>query len=406
MYNKTTNDINLLALRKHYTNPYGLYTTLRAKDQIYFDDTSQSWLVTSYDAITAILNDARFVSGLGAAANSSSPHMSSLKRLNLFMSGESHQYIQSAILRSLAFIAKQMSPTIRNFACTAITTVREKGEMDVVRDFASPISLFTIAHVLGIPLHDQIELQQLEKWSYTFTNALSGYFSGDMQDIQKLENYFHQLIAEKRRSPSNDLVSALIKAKDVFPHEEDLVANCMAILGGGCVRTTKLLGNGISFLTPQWEQLRCQLREHPQLPKLLGEELLRMVTPTRYVIREASTDVDLSSSFPGHHFIRRGQRVLLFLEAANYDPSVFSQPEQFHPYRRPNKHLAFGYGPHQCPGATLARAEIQIALEELFSLSDLRPKPGTHPVWGPNPNLGGFVSHPVVFKVQRGQSVL
>jgi cytochrome P450 len=85
MQNKTTNDINLLALRKHYTNPYGLYTILREKDQIYFDETSQSWLVTSYDAITALLNDARFVSGLGAAANSSSPHLSSLKRLNLFI---------------------------------------------------------------------------------------------------------------------------------------------------------------------------------------------------------------------------------------------------------------------------------------------------------------------------------
>jgi pimeloyl-[acyl-carrier protein] synthase len=403
MQNKTTNDINLLALRKHYTNPYGLYTRLREKDQIYFDETSQSWLVTSYEAITALLNDARFVSGLGTAANSSSPYLSSLKRLTLFMSGEAHKYMQNTILKSLALIAKQMLPTIRNFVRSAITTVYEKGEMDAVKDFASPISLFVIAHALGIPLQDQRELQQLERWSSTFINASSGYFSGEIQDIQKLENYFQQLIAEKRRSPSNDLVSALIKENNVFPHEEDLIANCMLILGGGCVRTTKLLGNGISFLTPQWEQLRSQLREYPQLPKLLGEELLRMVTPTRYVIREASTDVDLSSSFPGHHLIRRGQRVLLFLEAANYDPSVFSQPEQFHPHRRPNKHLAFGYGPHQCPGASLARAEIQIALEELFSLSDLRPKPGAHPVWGPNPNLGGFVSHPVVF---NGQSVL
>src|SRR5437588_4182216 len=186
MQQKAINELNLLALRQHYTNPHGLYNMLREKDKIYFDETSQSWLVTSYDAITAILNDVRFVSGLGAAANSSSPHMSSLKRLILFKSGESHKYIQSAILRSLALMAKQMLPTVQNFARTAITTVHKNGEMDVVREFASPISLFTIAHVLGIPLHDQIKLQQLERWSYTFVNASSGYFSGDMQDIKKL----------------------------------------------------------------------------------------------------------------------------------------------------------------------------------------------------------------------------
>jgi pimeloyl-[acyl-carrier protein] synthase len=133
------------------------------------------------------------------------------------------------------------------------------------------------------------------------------------------------------------------------------------------------------------------------LLKPLGEELLRTVTPTRYLIREAAEDVDLSSIFPGNHLIRRSQKVLLFLEAADYDPSLFSQPASFHPHRRPNKHIAFGYGPHQCPGATLARIEIQIALEELFSLSSVKSKPYTSPVWNMNPNLGGFTSNPVVF---------
>lgn len=122
-----------------------------------------------------------------------------------------------------------------------------------------------------------------------------------------------------------------------------------------------------------------------------------MVTPTRYLMREASEDVDLSPLFPGNHLIHRGQRMLLFLEAADYDPAIFSQPEQFTPHRRPNKHVAFGYGPHQCPGATLARVEIQIALEEMLALPGLCPKPGTCPVWNPNPNLGGFTSNPVVF---------
>ncbi len=99
-------DPNLLALRKHYTNPYGLYTRLREKDQIYFDETSQSWLVTSYEAVTALLNDARFVSGLGTAANSSSPYLSSLKRLTLFMSGEAHKYMQKYYFKVISSHSK------------------------------------------------------------------------------------------------------------------------------------------------------------------------------------------------------------------------------------------------------------------------------------------------------------
>lgn len=172
----------------------------------------------------------------------------------------------------------------------------------------------------------------------------------------------------------------------------------MMVFAAGRITTKKLLGNGISILFEHWKQYQAAFTENARFHKLLGEELLRCVTPTRYLIREAREDVDLSAIVPGDHLIRRGQRALLFLEAADYDPAVFSQPGQFNPHRHPNRHIAFGYGPHQCPGATLARVEIQVALEELLALDDLRAKPGIGPVWNTNPNLGGFTSNPVVFR--------
>jgi cytochrome P450 len=397
MYQSANKDFTITALRRHYTSPHGLYDVLRAHDSIYFDVSSQCWLVTGQAPVVTILGDSRFSSGLGA---NSIPQMASISKQMLFMDGEMHQRAQSVMLRPLAQMVKKMPADIKTFAHTALDSLQKTGEMDVVKEFASPVSLLAIAHVLGIPVHDQEELLQLERWSDTYSDVTSGYFRRDgMKDISRLEDYFRGLIETKRRSPSDDLLGAFIEAKDIFLDEEDLISNCMMVFAAGRVTTKKLLGNGIPVLLRQWEQLQTEFQGNPKLvPKLLGEELLRVVTPTRYLIRQACEDVDLSTQFPGNHLIRQGEKVLLFLEAANHDPASFSLPEQFDPQRRPNRHIAFGHGNHQCPGATLARLEIQIALAALLSLPNLHPKPHTVPLWNPNPNLGGFTSYAVVFE--------
>lgn len=394
----STNKPNLLALRRHYTDPHHLYDTLRQQDSLYFDESSQCWLATGHNIITKVLDDPRFLSNSGSAGNASSGQISPVGRQMLFMDGEKHRRAQSILLKPLAQMVRDMPPIIHKFTREAIAAVSEAGEMEAVSQFASPVSLLTIAHVLGMPPEDRAMLQRLEQWSDTFGDVTSGYVRGNLQDVQNLEDYFRQLIARKRQTPADDLISAFIAAHDIFPAEDDLVANCMMVFAAGRITTKKLLGNGITLLIEHWEQYKAEWETTTRFTKPLGEELLRMVTPTRYLIREASADIHLSVPVSGNHLVRRGQRVLLFLEAADYDPTLFSQPALFDPHRRPNKHIAFGFGPHQCPGATLARVEIQLALEELFTLSNLRSKPAACPVWNPNPNLGGFVSNPVVFE--------
>lgn len=398
----TQKDYSLSALRRHYTNPHELYNALRAYDSIYFDASSKCWLVTGHAAIVAILNDPRFSSHLGSASPTQTPSVSplqkSVSKQFLFLDGEAHQRAQGVMLRPLAQMVKKMPLDIRTYVSSILEKIQSKGEIDVVKDFASPVSLLIIAHILGLPLDDYEQLLQLEQWSDTFGDITSGYFRKDMRVVTRMEDYFHQLIATKRKSPSSDLLSSFIEARDIFPDDEDLVSNCMMVFGAGRITSKKLLGNGIPVLLDHWEQLQTELHEQPTLPKLLAEELFRFITPTRCLIRQAIEDIDLSQQFPGNHYIHRNEKVLLFLEAANYDPACFAQPEQFNPQRRPNKHIAFGYGPHQCPGATLARLEVQIALEMLLTCSHLRAKPGTSPVWNPNPNLGGFTSYSVMLE--------
>lgn len=226
---------------------------------------------------------------------------------------------------------------------------------------------------LGQRSDDHEHLLQLERWSDVFGDVTSGHFQNymkDMEDIRHLEDYFRELIREKKRGPADDLLSSFVASENVFSTEEDLIANCMMVFAAGRLTTKKLIGNCIPFLFTHWEEIQKEYKVNPKgLVKVLGEELLRIITPTRYLMRLAVEDVDLTPEDPGKHAIRRGERILLFLEAANYDPELFSQPEKFDPLRRPNKHIAFGFGKHQCPGATIARLEIQKALEILLSLS-------------------------------------
>jgi len=393
-----TDKYNLAAVRRRYTNPYDLYDGLRQRDSIYHDSTSRSWLVTGYAPVESILADEAFRSNMGPqSAPQAHPTLhTAITRQMIFMDGETHRRARNAMMKPLALAMKRAPDHIRSTMAAIISRGHDKGEVDLVQDLASPLSLHIIARVMGIPSEDREELKQLERWSDTFTDITSGYLGGDRQDVTRLLDYFRTLVAAKRDMPSDDLLSALIAARESFPEEEDLIANCVMLFAAGRVTTKKLLGNGIPLLLRDWDQWRGMSRGDPSLGRRLADEMLRFVTPTRYLIRSAREEIDLSGKFAGNHLIRQGEKVFLFLEAANHDPAYFASPADFDPRRGFKKHLAFGHGPHRCPGAALAYAEAQIALEMLFLGTDLREMADVSPVWNPNPNVGGYASFPVL----------
>ena len=154
-------------------------------------------------------------------------------------------------------------------------------------------------------------------------------------------------------TPSDDLIGAFMRDGGL-DGEEDLVIQCMMAFAAGRVTTQKLLGSGVPLLLPAWGAWREQARENPSVVRRLADELLRVVTPTRYVARYATEDVRFDGGAGEGAVIRRGERVVLFLEAANRDPHVFADPHALHADRQPNPHLAFGSGAHRCPGAAIA----------------------------------------------------
>jgi cytochrome P450 len=388
------------ALLGAYQAPHGLYDRARARDGVAFDPLGNCWLVTDHRAVRSILEDRRFTSDLRfASAGRARPARRSfiqeaIEKQIVFSDGADQHGAQRVILQESSRKMQALSGWIRELATGLLQPLPSRGELDLVADFALPYALQTVCRVFGIPGDDPGRLAELARWSSTFADLTSGYLSIRLQEITLYGNYFREMVAARRASPSDDLVSSFLGA-GTFDQDEDLVINCMAAFAAGRVTTQKLIADGVPMLFPEWAAWREMVAANPGTSRRLTEELLRMVTPTRHLGRHATEDVDLSGEWGPGHLIRTGQRVILFLEAANRDPARFPDPHQLKWERQPNPHLAFGHGPHRCPGASIARVEIQTALETLLeTFETLGPNPAAPPVWDPNPNLGGFSSYP------------
>ena len=390
------------AMLAAYQDPHALYDQARAQDGVSFDPVRDCWLVTSHQALRAVLEDRRFTSTPSfAGARRPRPTtrsflQASVEKQIMFSDGPDQQSVQRVVLREVSRKMSELEDAIQDLASSLLQPLRSKGAFDLVADFALPYSLETVCRLFGLDVTDRDRLSKLARWSSSLGDLASGYLDIQTRDIGSFGDFFREQVALRRAVPSDDLIGAFLTA-ETFDEEEALIVNCMAVFAAGRITTQKLIGDGVAILLPAWESWKEVISERPGAGRRLTEEMLRFVTPTRYIVRHATEDVDLSPEYGENHRISRGQRIVLFLEAANRDPVPFPSPHELDWERRPNPHLAFGHGPHRCPGASMARIEIQIALEALFSTFEtLRPSPAAAPAWDPNPNLGGYRSYPCI----------
>jgi cytochrome P450 PksS len=237
--------------------------------------------------------------------------------------------------------------------------------MDLVADFAQPLPAAVMAAMFGIPKQEE---EAFQRWSDDIARFFGGTFGDIDQDARKanaaivdLERLFRRLIEERRRAPEHDLMSLLIVSQEQGRLEADeLTAQCILISVAGHVTTIDQLGNGVNTLLAhqdQWQKLRAQ----PELLPSAVEEILRHSSSVPFIHRIAREPLTIGSKR-----IEVGQVVFLGLAAANHDPAHFPEPERFDITRQPNKHIAFGVGPHLCLGAALSRRELEIGLASLL----------------------------------------
>jgi cytochrome P450 PksS len=266
-------------------------------------------------------------------------------------------------LVSLAFSpsrVRAMRGRIETVTHQLLDAVVEQGETDLKESFAFPLPITVIAEILGFPAEDH---HKLRDWA-PLAPPLSAEEAQRVQDgVDKLTEYLRKTFDRRRAEPEDDLITALIQAESEGQRlsDDDLLAMVLLLTSAGFETTMNTLLNGTLALLRHPDQLAL-LRSRPELVESAVEEILRYDPPIHTAtLRWAAVDSEIRGQQ-----IRRGDRVLPVVAAANRDPERFPDPDRFDIQRQDNKHIAFGIGTHFCTGAPLARLELQVAFPILL----------------------------------------
>jgi cytochrome P450 len=261
-------------------------------------------------------------------------------------------------------MVESLRPRIQLLVDELLDAVVETGEMDVLADLAYPLPTVVICELLGVPASDR---EKFKGWSADASRMLDGYLDQAAMDKglvagMYLFQYFTDLVDARRKEPRDDLLSALLAAETSGDHltHAELLSTATLLFVAGFETTMNLLGNGTLALLRNPDQLE-RMRRDPSLVRTGVEELLRYDGPVHVTARIATQDVEI-----GGETVREGEQAVAILGAANRDPAQFGEPDRLDVARTPNRHLAFGGGPHFCLGAALARLEGQIAFATLL----------------------------------------
>ena len=350
----TRDDIRLLA-PGFYADPDPAMTWMRANAPVYWDDATGIWGLARHADIMAASRDwETFCSGQGSRPESSVPSM---------INHDPPQHILRRRIVSAGFTPRRVEdhePFLRQKVGELIDRVAARGSCDFVRDIATPLPMYMIGELMGLPEADH---DLLLEWSDLFATGGDDIAEKVAPAVQAYGDYVLRLIAERRGNDAQDLVSLVIntdvdgeKLSDV-----DVIFETMLILVGGDETTRHVISGGLRALLDHPAQ-RERLADEPALLPSAIEEMLRWSTPIQNMNRTATRTVTF-----GGQTIREGDRVLLLYPSGNRDETVFENPFEFDVARTPNDHLAFGgYGRHHCLGAQLARLELRVLFEEVL----------------------------------------
>jgi cytochrome P450 len=358
-------------------SPYELFARMRAEDPVHWSPKLSSWVVTSYAHVGTVLADSEFSSDrltpfYKRSSNTEQSMLSEIMRYislwMVFRDPPEHTRLRRLLNTAInPNIVNGMEPGIRSIVNLLLDKVETDDEFDFMADFAVQLPAMVIMDMMGIP---RDMLFQIKGWSDNLINfvgsprLVDNKYERARSGVVAMADYFRDLIQERRQNPQNDIMTMLIQARDddeSMLSDDELVASAMLLLFAGHETTTSLLGNAMMALNKNPDQMDL-LRRQPELGQTAVEELLRYDGPALSVTRVVVEPHEL-----GGKRLEKGNRVFAMIAGANRDPAMFENPESLNLARTPNRHIAFGRGPHFCLGAPLARLEAKIALTEILS---------------------------------------
>jgi cytochrome P450 len=388
-------------------DPYPTYARLRDEDPVH--ESPMGFKVLSrYADCTALLRDPH-----ASSDETKSPMVQELieqtpvdpdlneSRPFLFMDPPDHTRLRGLV--SKAFTPRtieRLRPRIQQVTDELLAGMALGDTVDVIERLAYPVPVVVISEMLGVPAADE---ERFRAWSRALARSLDPDFllppdviAAREEAILEFREYFARLIAERRRTPRDDLLTALVQVEESGDSlsENELLSICVLLLVAGHETTVNLIANGVLALARHPDQ-QARLRGDPALAKSAVEEVLRYDPPVQLTGRLALEPIKLPSTT-----MAAGDFSIMLLGAANHDPAQFPDADRFDIGRSPNAHIAFSLGHHFCLGASLARLEGQIALASLVQRFPSIELAADTLDYKDNLVLRGLVELPVTFSVR------
>jgi len=402
-------DTKVLFTPEVLQNPYPAYARLHAEGPLHYLDVggngAAAWSIFSHAECSAAAKDPRLsakrahklILPLPLDRQSEFKELAHLFSLwMIFMDPPEHTRLRKLLNKGFApNLIEQLRPQVESIVDRMLSPLRNGSEIDLMSEFANPLPVRIILELLGIP-------QELNDMLVGLSRAVAGFRGTPTPNVQQaqaaqdaliqLKDFFRRTVEEKRRSKGNDLISLLINIEEQGEvlTEDELFAQCSALLFAGHETTRNLIGNGMFTLLRNPEQA-ADLREHPEIIRSAVEEILRYESPVQFTSRVLKESMDICGQR-----VPKNWSILCMLGAANRDPKQFDDPDRLNLRRLKNEHLAFSAGPHFCIGSLLARMEGQVALLNLVQRFPKMKLTGRPPEWAPTFGFRGLKSLSVV----------
>ncbi|MEV7420284.1 cytochrome P450 [Streptomyces sp. NPDC089919] len=359
-------------------DPYPAYARLRRQGRaVWFEPTGQ-WLIPHYDDVSALLRDRRLgrtylhrFSHEEFGRTPPPPEHEPFHVLNgnglLDLEDPHHARVRRLVAKAFTpRMVDRLAPTVRRIAGGLVDALLAEGGGDLVTAVAEPLPVAVIAELLGVPEADR---GLLRPWSA----AICGMYElnpgpetarAAVRACVEFDAYLRELIAERRREPDADLISALIAAHDEDGRltEQEMVSTCVLLLNAGHEATVNTTAGGWWTLFRRPDQLAALRADPAAVLSTAVEELMRFDTPLQMFERWVLDDIEV-----GGTVIPRGSEVALLFGSANRDPARFARPDELDLVRTDNPHITFGAGIHYCLGAPLARLELAASFGALLA---------------------------------------
>lgn len=353
-------------------DPYPTWAELRERCPVVHSDRYMGgfWTISRYEDVKAAVSDWRtFTSAVAGVTGI--PMMIQRDEPLIPIEFDPPQHTRYRTLVSPLFRrdrVEELRPAIRAFADELLDPLLKQGRGDFATDYAKQLSLRTLGAFLGLPAEDA---PRWAAWVETFHRSVEDQAQAVVA-TREFTKYLHELIADRRVSPGNDFVGLLTQAT-LDGHgltDEEVRKFTIVVIAAGFETTAGGIGLMLHHLAHRPADYTL-LREAPSLVPPAVEEFLRLYSPIQLFGRNAAHRVELHGQD-----IAAGEVVAVSFAAANRDPEAFTEPDHAVLDRHPNRHLAFGFGPHVCLGAHVARLELSVTLQAFIDrIATLSPDP-------------------------------